>query len=528
MTKNSGVNCQHSSLYCDALPHPLDGGFKRPTSQKRLAAATRSGRVTAKVQTAVAQDAFNDDETFPGPLVLPDDALAIDPEDPPQSLKSWLMTVDGQGHRVSHRRKTLYIIPPPTMSDEVKELMKDWALPKIPKGHKLPGIPQGISEPEVTTLKDYLAAFYHLMPVKILDPGFTWVPWSTTTSSSSNKAPKAGVIQRIGLQTPRPNPEIVGVAHRPSPDGVARQQLNLNDIIDAMIPRVPPDAHAVVMLTREDLYEDEEDDFCCGRAYGGSRVAVVSSFRYRPALDGYADVDVDHGWPASHCKAYVDELCSSSPAVPPTKRRKGAAAADGSGNTPPTIHRDTSSSPLAAAVEAALPLMTPHTAQDHAGLWMSRVARTVSHEVGHCLTLGHCVYFACAMQGTASVAEDNRQPPYLCPVCVEKLSRNLAPLLARAGASDGRSVVDLQRTWMAGQYRTLLAFCDGWPQVALFAGLGAWLRMRLAEVAPRGGNETDTDGEETTVTAAAQSAEVRKKTAEASSAQFAAWLRDQD
>lgn len=39
------------------------------------------------------------------------------------------------------------------------------------------------------------------------------------------------------------------------------------------------------------------------------------------------------------------------------------------------------------------------------------------------LWYGSLRVFACAMQGTASMAEDLRQPPYLCPVCAKKVAR---------------------------------------------------------------------------------------------------------
>src|ERR1700761_7578790 len=99
--------------------------------------------------------------------------------------------------------------------------------------------------------------------------------------------------------------EVVRIRTRPCPDQAFQRQLNLNDPLDACISALPGDAFSLLLLlTDQDLYEDEEDDFCCGRAYGGSRIAVVSSARYHPILDGTQNVERKHAWPASHCAAY--------------------------------------------------------------------------------------------------------------------------------------------------------------------------------------------------------------------------------
>ncbi len=54
-------------------------------------------------------------------------------------------------------------------------------------------------------------------------------------------------------------------------------------------------------------------------------------------------------------------------------------------------------------------------------LFIIRLALTSAHELGHCFGLEHCTYYACCMQGSASLAEDARQPPYMCPVCEAKI-----------------------------------------------------------------------------------------------------------
>lgn len=116
----------------------------------------------------------------------------------------------------------------------------------------------------------------------------------------------------IGLNT---STESIGIRWRPSPDGIFPGQLNLDDLLDTAISILPADAYALLMLVEHDLYEDEDDDFCCGRAYGGSRVAVASMARYDPHLDERQNVERNHAWPASHCESYMRACCANAEPV---------------------------------------------------------------------------------------------------------------------------------------------------------------------------------------------------------------------
>ncbi|KAK0732184.1 hypothetical protein B0H67DRAFT_566846 [Lasiosphaeris hirsuta] len=210
-------------------------------------------------------------------------------------------------------------------------------------------------------------------------------------------------------------------------------------------------------MTDHDLYEDDEDDFCCGRAYGGSRVAVVSTARYHPALDGEA-VDREHMWPGSHCVEYVRRVLGEASGAGGQRTGRDARVED---------------TPLGAAVQAARAAPAPET--DLGGLWFSRVARTVSHELGHCHCLAHCSYYACVMQSTAGMAEDVRQPPYLCAVCLSKISKAMVPVSR-----------DTEEQMVLDRYKALLRFCEGWLGVAMFAGYHAWLEKRILALQPGG------------------------------------------
>lgn len=68
------------------------------------------------------------------------------------------------------------------------------------------------------------------------------------------------------------------------------------------------------------------------------------------------------------------------------------------------------------------------------------------------------------MQATTSVAEDIRQPPYLCPI-------DLAKVLYATGGE------------VAARYEALREFCVKRKDGAMFAAFAAWLEVRLEDVA---------------------------------------------
>jgi archaemetzincin len=254
----------------------------------------------------------------------------------------------------------------------------------------------------------------------------------------------------------------IGIRSRATPKSDFSHQLNLNDLLDAAIEILPDDAFALLMLVEHDIYEDDDDDFACGRAYGGSRIAVVSGARYNPVLDVAQRIERDHPWPASHCEKYVQQCCEAAEDDDEDMRMDGVEIDQ-------TATRDSTSSKggVMTSMDAALQAHMSLPSFEHSpsaatlsGLWLGRVCRTASHELGHCFGIAHCVYYACAMQGTASIIEDARQPPYLCPI-------DLAKVLRATGADENK------------RYTSLLSFCERFKEAHLFAAYGAWIRSRL-------------------------------------------------
>ncbi|KAG1690559.1 hypothetical protein DVH05_028062 [Phytophthora capsici] len=429
------ATCAHEQLCLDPSTHAEEAGYTRRTRQQLLAATRSSGRAPKSVEGG-----SSDSSTFPAPLVLPGDDLSWDPKYDPQSLKSWLN--EGDRNPVTDERKTIYVAPVPSVAARVKYVDK-WVEPKLLDGAR------SIERPVVADVVRYLTAFYTNLPVKLLSkPKLQFTSWD-----DDQPAKKQSKVSYIALSV---GSEAVRIRARPS--SIFTHQLNLEDILDAAMSILPTDAYALLLLVDHDLYEEEDNDFCCGRAYGGSRVAVVSSARYNPLLDAVQQVEREHAWPAPHCRKYVDTCVKNNDSGSPRKKKKKTSRQLDKHKDLP----DYSSSAMEAAVRAFT--SAPATAQSEAALWLARVCRTASHELGHCFGMDHCVYYACSMQGSAGLSEDARQPPYLCPVDLAKIQI--------ATSAD-----------LTERYKALLVFCESFEdQERTFSAFAAWLRHRIEEI----------------------------------------------
>ncbi|KAF9765314.1 hypothetical protein IL306_002401 [Fusarium sp. DS 682] len=447
-------NCPHSSLYKECSPAAKAAGFTRSTPDRRLLALSATGR-RARGNLLADQEATNDPWTFPGPLVLPDDDLALEPDQEGQTVKGWhdmIYTADRNG--VTSRRKKIYVILPPMITQDMENEMKDWHLPVLPASSS-PSLERWTSaSAKIEDLLAYLGAFYH--PMEIVQSGakFTWRNSPATTT--------------IGLETPD-GAKIYPVRCRPSPDGLARMQMHLGDVTDALLHKPPTDAYCTVMITDHDLYEDNEDEFTVGRSWGLDRISVVSAFRYNPALDASFGIDRAHMWPNSHCKLFVDEQCG----VSDTRRQRRSK---GSNNEKPAGVPPADSA-LALAVKSSKSVPAPTTRDELGNYWFSRLAITVSHEIGHCFGLDHCTYYACVMQGVSSIRQDGQVPPYLCPICAAKIGFELGALVPGFGTRMAK-----QQVWLGEQYAAMREYCHKWNNVPQFAGLESWLGKRLEDM----------------------------------------------
>jgi archaemetzincin len=57
-------------------------------------------------------------------------------------------------------------------------------------------------------------------------------------------------------------------------------------------------------------------------------------------------------------------------------------------------------------------------------LFTRRALKLMAHEVGHILSIHHCVTWRCVMQGANTLYEDDSHPMYLCPIDLRKLEWN--------------------------------------------------------------------------------------------------------
>lgn len=485
--------CSHSVLYhdtCeDAKKHT---SWSRPDERERLAAEALDGRAPS-LTSGVAHKP----SSFPGPLVMPDDMLALEPDTEPQPMQEYVSA--DYRNRVTPERNVIYVYDVPTVAPEVAHVYR-WQDPVVPSGaeNAPPAGSQTASRPSVEDIAEYIEAFYHGMEVRVIHGHFRLVAWEDTHRGKKK-------IECIGLEsagsTEHPS-SITQIRRRPSGDGVAPEgQLNLNNLLDGLQESLPSDAYAAMLLMHHDMYEDDDDDFCCGRAYGASRISVMSTFRDHPKLGPSQGIMLDHTWPSSHCREYVDDVwaCSleqenktSLSKTQSFKRDQMLRLADtikakriGSGGDGAS-RASRLPEPIFAAMQSTSSLAAADFQRRHwEQTWLERACVIAVHELGHCFGLDHCVYYACVMQGTASVAEDSQQPPYLCPVCQAKVAYTVAVEPAPVKGRRRRTKLEVERMvkkWTLDQYGALLAYCEQRQDGFMFRGMGAWLLARIEEM----------------------------------------------
>ncbi|KAJ3035621.1 hypothetical protein HDV00_003607 [Rhizophlyctis rosea] len=484
MVRTDDAPCRHNTLALDFHHQTTFNYFVRLLAEKRIAARFPSGRAPSKSSPSYADLPQSDPSiepplsTFPGPLALPDDDLALDRKRPPQSLRSW--TRDKNRNEVTKERKTVYIAPPPTIGKEVS-FMTGWSPPREQKSSqvkkaKVSSVAQEPATIDLETIQNYLSAFFCPLPVNFLSPPLSFTSWDQNTKSRSTP--------KIALLTPPSTLTQIRTRSRPA-SSLYSHQLQLPDLIDGLLTSIPDDAYSITLLTQHDLFEDDDDEFICGRAYGGDRVAVVSGARY---VEPPEDVDAQHEWPASHCWEFVRQTGQENDydddeKTKGKKRKRGIT--DAPYTTPALLDITTNPiTPLSLAVAAYRSSNSTSTRTSNAHhtppSFHFRLLRTLTHEILHTFGLDHCVYYACLMQGTSSIAQDGRIPPYLCPVCLEKLWRGIEGVVEEGkGDEDGKR----RHEWMMRRYEMLKGVCEregeeGGVGGCGWSAFGAWIGGR--------------------------------------------------
>lgn len=472
------VKCAHQYMQFGVIGSV--GFTYRPPSESVIQDALSQGQCSKKKkkdngrnEIALLRCRLPPAATFPAPVIIPDDLLFEDEWEDLQPVKEWEEFHDEMSTK---QRKTVYLAHLP-MIPKYRKISESTVIeghakdrPERKSERKNP--PRNVrrntkatqmeartkvkreptESPSPEQVLKYLQAFYHGFPVQHLEESqrLAFAEWEDDASTpTKNRRPKEFPREpsHIGITY---EGDIFQVRCRTSLDGLFKMQVNLSDLLDVAIDVLPKDAYTLLIIVDYDLYEDEDDEFCCGRAYGRSRVAVVSTARYNPDLDEKQGVDVEHAWPASHCCTWIARHYTTKSVatnyMTPTE----------------TLATQNPISAVAAAVVAHNALPDPLNAQQRAEMWLGRVCKTASHELGHCFGIDHCSYYACIMQGTANIKEDVRQPPYLCPV-------DLTKMLRATGSSE------------KARYSALLEFCEQYPGDMMFAALGAWLRVRLKQ-----------------------------------------------
>lgn len=246
--------CNHITLNLESSVHADEVGFRRPTAQQR---ATGAGKKKQNTDEGL-------EGTFPAPLVLPGDDLSFDTDCPPQSLLSWIR--EKERNKVTSERNVVYVAGSPAIESEV-DFVHTWGNPQIKGdvGRFSASIESAdLTSPDVQDVLDYMKAFYYGMDVKVLPAGLLrFTSWDDADSKSSKEKRILRTPKYIGLTT---STESIGIRTRPSKDGIFKGQLNLDDLLETAISILPDDAYALLMLVEHDLFEDEDDDFCCGES----------------------------------------------------------------------------------------------------------------------------------------------------------------------------------------------------------------------------------------------------------------------
>jgi archaemetzincin len=69
---------------------------------------------------------------------------------------------------------------------------------------------------------------------------------------------------------------------------------------------------------------------------------------------------------------------------------------------------------------------TPGRPSNYETLLLRRSCKVLAHETNHMFGLAHCTFYNCLMNGSNHLAESDRRPLHLCPICLRKLQWSIA------------------------------------------------------------------------------------------------------
>lgn len=149
--------CTHPSLVVGVSPCGAESRYTRPDWKRRVAAETASSRIPKDGPESEPDSATF---TFPAAIALPNDDLALNPNHPPQSFRSWHNMKER--NKVTCDRKTLYVARPrsvPKSMTPVSEWIEPAGLPK--RRGKRVNAQAAAQPPKYDDVLEYLRAFYH-------------------------------------------------------------------------------------------------------------------------------------------------------------------------------------------------------------------------------------------------------------------------------------------------------------------------------------------------------------------------------
>ncbi|KAF2622053.1 hypothetical protein BU25DRAFT_435123 [Macroventuria anomochaeta] len=166
-------------------------------------------------------------------------------------FKDWL-PMKSRNTMTDTRRISLFVARVPQASKEM-DFMREWIVPHLDEAPTTQ-----LSSLDTELFVEYFRAFYHGMDLRILPNKFSWTSWDKSIYPNR----RANLPKHVGLTDSNQSTtriRVRSVAHKS-----ITAQLNLNGILDTAISILPADAYALRLLVDHDIYENDDDDFCCG------------------------------------------------------------------------------------------------------------------------------------------------------------------------------------------------------------------------------------------------------------------------